>query len=90
MANAAPPTTAGTLLQRSEMLLSLALLGLLVIFLVPLPTLLLDMLLALNLGATILLLLVTLTVRQPLEFSTFWLSGSLLSAGVWSSAWSFS
>jgi flagellar biosynthesis protein FlhA len=53
------------------MLLSLALLGLLVIFLVPLPTLLLDMLLALNLGATILLLLVTLTVRQPLEFSTF-------------------
>jgi flagellar biosynthesis protein FlhA len=29
------------------------------------------MLLALNLGATILLLLVTLTVRQPLEFSTF-------------------
>jgi flagellar biosynthesis protein FlhA len=71
MANAAPPTTAGTLLQRSEMLLSLALLGLLVIFLVPLPTLLLDMLLALNLGATILLLLVTLTVRQPLEFSTF-------------------
>lgn len=71
MANAAPPTTTGTLLQRSEMLLSLALLGLLVIFLVPLPTLLLDMLLALNLGATILLLLVTLTVRQPLEFSTF-------------------
>lgn len=71
MANAAPPTAAGTLLQRSEMLLSLALLGLLVIFLVPLPALLLDMLLALNLGATILLLLVTLTVRQPLEFSTF-------------------
>ncbi|MCS6876649.1 MAG: flagellar biosynthesis protein FlhA, partial [Aquificaceae bacterium] len=30
-----------------------------------------DMLLAFNLGATILLLLVTLTVRQPLEFSTF-------------------
>lgn len=71
MASAAPPTTSGTLLQRSEMLLSVALLGLLVIFLVPLPTFLLDTLLALNLGATILLLLVTLTVRQPLEFSTF-------------------
>ncbi|MCS7270945.1 MAG: flagellar biosynthesis protein FlhA, partial [Gemmataceae bacterium] len=64
MANVAPSsTTAGTLLQRSELLLSLALLGLLVIFLVPLPTVLLDMLLAFNLGATILLLLVTLTVR---------------------------
>lgn len=71
MANVAPAPPASTLLQRSEMLLSLALLGLLVIFLVPLPALLLDMLLAFNLGATILLLLVTLTVRQPLEFSTF-------------------
>jgi flagellar biosynthesis protein FlhA len=72
MANNVTPTpTTTTLLQRSEMLLSLALLGLLVIFLVPLPALLLDMLLAFNLGATILLLLVTLTVRQPLEFSTF-------------------
>jgi flagellar biosynthesis protein FlhA len=48
-----------------------ALLGLLVIFLVPLPTIVLDLLLAFNLTATILLLLITLTVRQPLEFSTF-------------------
>ncbi len=59
------------LLARSELLLSFALLGLLLVFLVPLPTFLLDMLLAFNIGATILLLLITLTVRQPLDFSTF-------------------
>jgi flagellar biosynthesis protein FlhA len=66
-----PKPSAGTVLQRSELLLSVALLGLLVVFLVPLPTFLLDLLLAFNLAATILLLLITLTVRQPLEFSTF-------------------
>ncbi len=71
MATTTTPPAANNWLQRSELLLSLALLGLLIIFLVPLPTFLLDVLLALNLGATILLLLVTLTVRQPLEFSTF-------------------
>ncbi len=70
MANEPTPLS-GTVLQRSELLLSVALLGLLVVFLVPLPAFLLDLLLAFNLSATILLLLITLTVHQPLEFSTF-------------------
>ncbi|HEV3439237.1 MAG TPA: flagellar biosynthesis protein FlhA [Gemmata sp.] len=70
MANEPTPVS-GTVLQRSELLLSVALLGLLVVFLVPLPAILLDLLLAFNLSATILLLLITLTVHQPLEFSTF-------------------
>jgi flagellar biosynthesis protein FlhA len=70
MANEPTPIS-GTVLQRSELLLSVALLGLLVVFLVPLPAILLDLLLAFNLSATILLLLITLTVHQPLEFSTF-------------------
>ena len=56
---------------RTELLLSGALLGLLVLFLVPLPPRVLDALLAFNLSATILLLLVTLGVRQALEFSVF-------------------
>ena len=64
-----PPTR--TVLQRSELILSASLLGLLIVFLVPLPTFVLDILLSLNLTATILVLLVTLTVRQPLDFSTF-------------------
>ena len=66
-----PPGTTRPLFARSELMLSFALLGLLVVFLVPLPTFLLDLLLAFNLAATILLLLITLTVRQPLDFSTF-------------------
>lgn len=66
-----PPDPNRPLLARSELLLSVALLGLLIVFLVPLPTILLDLLLTFNIGATILLLLITLTVRQPLDFSTF-------------------
>ncbi len=57
--------------RRSETLLSVALLGVLVVLLVPLPTVLLDMLLAVNLGFTIVLLLVTLNVKRPLELSVF-------------------
>ena len=66
-----PNGTERPLLARSELLLSVALLGLLIVFLVPLPTILLDLLLTFNIGSTILLLLITLTVRQPLDFSTF-------------------
>src|SRR5438067_8216617 len=57
--------------QRSELVLALALLGLLVVFLFPLPPILLDMLLALNFAATILLVLITLGVKQPLDFAVF-------------------
>ncbi len=69
--SAAPVTPASPLAQRSELVLSAALLGLLVVMLVPLPPLLLDLLLALNLALTVLLILVTLGVRQPLDFSVF-------------------
>ena len=57
--------------QRSELVLSAAILGTLVVLLVPLPTVLLDMLLAFNLGLTILLMLVTLSATQALDFSVF-------------------
>ena len=56
---------------RSEAVLSLALLGVLVVLLVPLPPMILDLLLALNLALTILLLLVTLAATKPLDFSVF-------------------
>src|SRR3954447_1463817 len=69
---AALPVSATTLYsQRSELVLAMALLGLLVVLLVPLPPLLLDLLLALNLGLTVLLLLITLSATQPLDFSVF-------------------
>ena len=58
-------------LTRSETLLSLALLGVLVVLLIPLPPFLLDVLLTVNLSITILLLLVVLGVTRPLEISVF-------------------
>jgi flagellar biosynthesis protein FlhA len=71
-AGTTPPMPAASLLsQRSELVLSLALLGVLVVLLVPLPTALLDLLLAFNLGITILLLLITLSATRPLDFSVF-------------------
>jgi flagellar biosynthesis protein FlhA len=69
--NAPESNSLGPLATRSEAVLSLALLGVLVVLLVPLPPLLLDLLLALNLAVTILLLLVTLAATKPLDFSVF-------------------
>ncbi len=71
MANGITVVPTRPVLPRSEVLLSFSLLGLLVVFLVPLPTRLLDVLLAFNLSATILLLLVTLGVKKALDFSVF-------------------
>jgi flagellar biosynthesis protein FlhA len=70
-ANAAQMNSPNPLAARSEAVLSLALLGVLVVLLVPLPPLVLDLLLALNLALTILLLLVTLAATKPLDFSVF-------------------
>ena len=56
---------------RSEVVLSLALLGVLLVLLVPLPPVLLDMLLAANLGVSIILLLITLGVKRPMDISVF-------------------
>jgi flagellar biosynthesis protein FlhA len=60
-----------SLMRQSEMLLSMGLLAVLVVLLIPLPTFLLDMFLAANLAITILLLLITISVTQPLEISVF-------------------
>jgi flagellar biosynthesis protein FlhA len=70
-ANAVSVASPAAITPRSEVVLSAALLLLLVVLLVPLPSLILDLLLALNIGLTILLLLVTLSATQPLDFSTF-------------------
>ena len=66
---AAPPLM--TINQRSELIFPLAVMAVLVVLIVPLPTAMLDVLLTLNLSVTILLLLVTLGVEQPLELSVF-------------------
>lgn len=56
---------------RSEILLSVTFLLTLVVLLIPLPTVILDMLLAVNLAGAILLLMVTLNARKPLDVSVF-------------------
>ena len=57
--------------QRSETWLSASFLMTLVVLVVPLPTFLLDMFLAMNLASAILLLLVTLNAKRPLDVSVF-------------------
>ena len=61
----------GSWMQQSETLLSFGMLVGLIVMLVPIPEWLLDVLLATNLAATTLLLLVTLSARRALELTVF-------------------
>ena len=61
----------GSWMQQSETLLSFGMLVGLIVMLVPIPEWLLDVLLASNLAATTLLLLVTLSARRALELTVF-------------------
>ena len=61
----------GSWIQQSETLLSFGMLVGLIVMLVPIPEWLLDVLLASNLAATTLLLLVTLSARRALELTVF-------------------
>ncbi|OYP35218.1 flagellar biosynthesis protein FlhA [Rhodopirellula sp. MGV] len=58
-------------LQRSELWLSASFLLMLVVLIIPLPTFLLDMFLACNIAAAVLLLLVTLGAKKPLDLASF-------------------
>ena len=55
----------------SDVMLAVGVLGILMIMVVPLPTVLMDMLLAVNISIGILILLTSLYVIKPLEFSVF-------------------
>ncbi len=54
-----------------EAILALAVLGVLAILIIPLPAPLLDGLLALNVAVSVTMLLVSLGLSKPLEFSVF-------------------
>ncbi len=54
-----------------EFLLPLVVMVLIGVMIIPLPPILLDLFLSLNVGVVVLLMLVTLNVRQPLELSVF-------------------
>lgn len=57
--------------QQTELLLSIGLLGVLVVLIIPLPTILLDTFLAGNLSVAIVILLISINVSKPLEISVF-------------------
>jgi flagellar biosynthesis protein FlhA len=56
---------------RGEIALGVGVLGILAIMLVPLPPVLLDMLLAVSLIFSILVLMTALMIKKPLEFTAF-------------------
>ena len=59
------------MVMRGEIALAIGVLGILCIMLVPLPAILLDMLLALSLTSSILVLMTALLIKKPLEFTAF-------------------
>src|SRR5512137_1346456 len=56
---------------KSEVILAIAVLGVIGVLVVPVPPLALDGLLALSIGVSLLVLLVSLGVARPLDFSVF-------------------
>jgi flagellar biosynthesis protein FlhA len=60
-----------SMVMRGEIALAAVVLGILCIMLVPLPAFLLDMLLALSLTSSILVLMTALLIKKPLEFTAF-------------------
>ena len=66
-----PVSTGNRLVQHSDLILALAVTVIIGMMVVPLPTPLLDVLLALNIAIAITILLVSMYVREPMEFSVF-------------------
>ena len=62
---------AGNSMRRGEIALAFAVIGILAVLIVPLPTWLLDIGLALSIGISILVLMVVLFIERPLDFNSF-------------------
>ena len=60
-----------TVLGRSDALLAAIVVGIVAMMIIPLPPMLLDVLIVLNLTFSLTILLVSLNIREPLEFSSF-------------------
>ena len=66
-----PELKTNRLLQNSDILLALGVITILVVMIFPLPPVVMDLLIAMNLALGLLILLVSMYVRQPLQFSVF-------------------
>jgi flagellar biosynthesis protein FlhA len=71
MASAAVPRAGFSLDRPQDLILPLAVVGSVLVVLVPMPTALMDLLLASNIAVAVIILLTTIYVRTPLEFSVF-------------------
>jgi flagellar biosynthesis protein FlhA len=61
----------GSLTRRTDLLLAFAVMGILVVLIVPLPPFLLDLLLAVSIIFSVLILMTALFIEEPLQFSSF-------------------
>ena len=61
----------GTMLRRSDIALALGMMAILVMLILPLPALLLDFSLAISITFSVLILMTSLFIQAPLEFSAF-------------------
>jgi flagellar biosynthesis protein FlhA len=61
----------GALARRSDLLLALGVISILVVLVFPLPPLVLDLLLAVSIIVSVLILMTALFIEEPLEFSSF-------------------
>ena len=57
--------------RRSDLMLAIGVMGILVVLIVPLPPFLLDLLLAVSIILSVLILMTSLFIEEPLEFSSF-------------------
>ena len=57
--------------KRADILVALGVIGILVMMIFPVPTVLLDMLIAFNISLALLVLLMVMYVTEPLQFSVF-------------------
>jgi flagellar biosynthesis protein FlhA len=61
----------GALTRRTDLFLAIGVMGILVMLIFPLPSLLLDLLLAVSIILSVLILMTALFIEEPLEFSSF-------------------
>ena len=61
----------GTMLRRSDIVLAVGMMAILLVLILPLPALLLDFSLAISITFSVLILMTSLFIQAPLEFSAF-------------------
>ncbi|HPG37962.1 MAG TPA: flagellar biosynthesis protein FlhA [bacterium] len=59
------------LAKHSDIAMALTVIGILIVMIIPIPTVFMDLLLALNIGLALIILLVSMYITRPLQFSVF-------------------